>query len=26
VGEPIQEAISYFGKHPDELSEVGKAA
>lgn len=26
VGEPIQEAISYFGKHPEELSEVGKAA
>ena len=26
VGPTIQEAITYFGQHPDELSEVGQAA
>ncbi|WP_312500042.1 carboxypeptidase M32 [Enterococcus sp.] len=26
IGAPIKEAITYFGTHPDELSEVGQAA
>ena len=26
IGPKVKEAVDYFGEHPDELSEVGKAA